>query len=78
MAVAQSNLDLASQTLAQARDRFSAGVTDNIEVVQAQESVAAANDSLIAALYGHNLAKVALARALGGADQGIQRLMEVK
>jgi outer membrane protein TolC len=78
VAVARSNLDLANQTLAQARDRFSAGVTDNIEVVQAQESVAAANDSLIAALYSHNLAKVALARALGGADQGLQRLMEVK
>jgi outer membrane protein TolC len=78
VAVAESNLDLANQTLVQARDRFSAGVTDTIEVVQAQESVASANDSLIAALYGHNLAKVALARALGGADQGIQRLMEVK
>ena len=78
VAVSRSNLDLASQTLAQARDRFSAGVTDNIEVVQAQESVASANDSLITALYGHNLAKVALARAIGGADQGIQHLMEVK
>jgi outer membrane protein TolC len=76
--VAQSNLDLASQTLVQARDRFSAGVTDTIEVVQAQEFVATANDSLIAALYSHNLAKVALARALGDADQGIQRVMEVK
>jgi outer membrane protein TolC len=78
VAVAESNLDLANQTLVQARDRFSAGVTDTIEVVQAQESVAAANDSLIAALYGHNLAKVALARALGGAEQGIQRVMGVK
>lgn len=78
VAVAESNLDLANQTLTQSRDRFAAGVTDNIEVVQAQESVASANDSLIAALYGHNLAKVALARALGGAEQGIQRLVEVK
>jgi outer membrane protein TolC len=78
VAVAESNLDLANQTLVQARDRFSAGVTDTIEVVQAQESVATANDNLIAALYGHNLAKVALARALGGAEQGIQRVMEVK
>jgi outer membrane protein TolC len=76
--VAQSSLELANQTLTQARDRFSAGVTDNIEVVQAQESVASANDSLIAALYGHNVAKVALARALGGADKGIERLVEVK
>ncbi|MGB6945831.1 MAG: TolC family protein [Bryobacteraceae bacterium] len=78
VAVAESNLDLANQTLVQARDRFSAGVTDNIEVVQAQESVATANDNLIDALHSHNLAKVALARALGGADQGIQRVMEVK
>jgi outer membrane protein TolC len=76
--VARDNLDLANQTLAQARDRFAAGVTDNIEVIQAQESVASGNDSLISALYAHNLAKVALARALGGAEQGIQKLMEVK
>ncbi len=78
VAVARDNLDLANQTLTQARDRFAAGVTDNIEVVQAQESVASATDNLISALYAHNLAKVALARALGGAEQGIQKLLEVK
>jgi outer membrane protein TolC len=78
VAVAQDNLDLAMQTLTQARDRFSAGVTDNIEVVQAQESVASANDDLISALHAHNLAKVGLARTLGGAEQGIQKFMEVK
>jgi outer membrane protein TolC len=76
--VARSNLDLANQTLAQARDRFAAGVTDTIEVVQAQGSVAIANDNLISALYAHNLAKVELARALGGAEQQIQKFMEVK
>ena len=78
VAVAQDNVDLASQTLTQSRDRFSAGVTDNIEVVQAQESVASANDTLISALYAHNLAKVMLARALGGTEQGIRNLLEVK
>jgi outer membrane protein TolC len=78
VAVAQDNLDLANQTLTQARDRFSAGVTDNIEVVQAQESVANANDSLISARLAHNLAKIGLARALGGAEQGIQKFVEVK
>lgn len=78
VAVAEENLDLANQTLTQSRDRFAAGVTDNIEVVQAQESVASATDNLISALYAHNLAKVALARALGGAEQGIQKLVEVK
>ena len=78
VAVAKSNIELANQTLEQARDRFTAGVTDNIEVVQAQQSVASANDNLIYALYSHNLAKVALARALGSAEQGIQKFMEVK
>jgi len=53
-------------------------VTDNIEVVQAQESVASATDNLISARFAHNLAKVGLARALGGAEQGIQKFMEVK
>jgi outer membrane protein TolC len=76
--VARSNLDLANQTLAQARDRFAAGVTDTIEVVQAQGSVAIANDNLISALYAHNLAKVELARALGAAEQQIQKFMGVK
>ena len=61
-----------------ARDRFTAGVGDTIEVVQAQGSVAGANDNLISALYAHNLAKVALARALGSAEQGIRKFVEVK
>ncbi len=67
--VARSNSDLAAQTLAQARDRFAAGVADNLEVVQAQESVASATQSYIASLYSFNLAKVTLAQAIGVARQ---------
>jgi outer membrane protein TolC len=78
VAVARDNLVLANQTLVQARDRFTAGVTDNIEVVQAQESVATANDSLIAAVYAHDLAKSALARSLGGAEQNMPKFVEGK
>ena len=78
VAVARSNLDLSNQTLSQSQDRFASGVTDTIEVVQAQGSVAVANDNLITALYAHNLAKVELARALGSTEQRIQRFMEVK
>jgi len=78
VAVAQSNVDLAAQTLLQARDRFIAGVADTIEVVQAQESVATASDYLISASYEHNVAKAALARALGMAEQGVKKLIEVK
>jgi outer membrane protein TolC len=69
VAVAESNRDLAAQTLTQAQERSSAGVADNLEVVQAQESVAAANQSYIAALYAHNLAKVSLSLAMGEAEQ---------
>jgi outer membrane protein TolC len=78
VAVATSNLDLANQTLTQAQDRFASGVADTIEVVQAQGSVAVANDNFIAALYAHNLSKVELARALGSTEQQIQKSMEVK
>jgi outer membrane protein TolC len=67
--VAQSNIGLADQTLMQARDRFSAGVAPNLEVVQAQESVAAANQSYIASLYAYNFAKISLAQAIGIAEQ---------
>ena len=72
VAVAESNRALANDTLTQARDRFAAGVTDTIEVVQAQESVAAAEQDYITSLYAHNLAKASLARAMGQATQGIK------
>src|SRR5581483_8658320 len=65
VAVAQSNIDLAEQTLSQARDRFSAGVTDTVEVVQAQEAVASAHANYISSLFSYNYAKISLARALG-------------
>jgi len=67
--VAKSNVDLADETLSQARDRFKAGIADNLEVVQAQESVASANQSYIASLYSFNLAKLSLSRAVGVAEQ---------
>jgi len=73
--VSQSNRELARDTLAQARDRFAAGVADTIEVIQAQESVAAAEQDYISSLYNHNLAKASLARAMGQAEQGIQQLL---
>jgi outer membrane protein TolC len=69
---AQSNVTLAGQELEQARDRFAAGVAGNIEVTQAQESVAIASESYIDALYAHNLAKASLARAVGTAEQSVK------
>jgi outer membrane protein TolC len=67
--VAESNIDLANQTLTQAQDRLSAGVADNLEVVLAQESAASANQSYIGSVYAYNLAKISLAQAIGVAEQ---------
>jgi outer membrane protein TolC len=76
--VAQSSVNLAEQALTQSRDRFSAGVTDNLEVVQAQEAVAVAHENLISSLYMHNLAKVSFARALGRAEEGVREYLRGK
>jgi outer membrane protein TolC len=76
--VAQSSVNLAEQALTQSQDRFSAGVTDNLEVVQAQEAVASAHENLIASLYLHNLAKVSFARALGRAEEGVREYLKGK
>ena len=73
--VAESSRILAQDTLSQARDRFAAGVADTIEVVQAQEAVAAAEQDYINSLLAHNLAKASLARAMGQAERGIQQLL---
>jgi outer membrane protein TolC len=73
--VSRSSVDLARQTLTQARDRFSAGVADNIEVVQAQNAVAGATTTYIDSLYAHNVAKVSLARAMGMAEQGVKQYL---
>lgn len=69
--VARSNIDLADQTLSQSRDRYAAGVTDTVEVVQSQQSVASAHEQYISSLYNFNFAKISLIRALGIAEQGL-------
>lgn len=63
--VARQNVDLANENLSRSQERFAAGVTDSVEVVQAQQSLASANDQYISGLYSHNVAKLQLARALG-------------
>jgi outer membrane protein TolC len=73
--VATRARDLASQQLTQARDRFQAGVTNNLEVVQAQEAVALASEQYIQALYGYNVAKALLARGLGIAEEATRQLL---
>jgi outer membrane protein TolC len=76
--VARSNIDLAEATLTQSRDRFKAGVTDTVEVVQSQETVASAHEQYISSLYNYNYAKISLARALGTAEAGVKEYFKGK
>jgi outer membrane protein TolC len=73
--VAESNTQLAQKTLEQARDRFVNGVTNNLEVVQAQQDLAAARENYISSLFAYNLAKLALLRAIGTAQNDVNRYL---
>jgi len=76
--VARSNIELAEATLTQSRDRFGAGVTDTVEVVQSQQTVASAHEQYISSLYNYNYAKISLARALGTAEAGVKEYFKGK
>jgi outer membrane protein len=65
VSVANLGVALAQEEVAQARDRFQAGVADNVEVVTAQDALARANDNQIGALFRYNTARANLARATG-------------
>jgi outer membrane protein TolC len=67
--VARSSVALANEALSEAQERYKNGVSDNLAVSQAQQSVAQANDQYVASLYRHNVAKLSLARALGAGEK---------
>jgi outer membrane protein TolC len=67
--VAREQVGLANEQLKEAQDRYTAGVSGSLEVVQAQEAVAGASESYIQALYLNNVAKLSLVRSLGEAEQ---------
>ena len=78
VSVEKSAVELAQQNLEQSRDRFVSGVTDNLEVVQAEDALAIVNDAYIASVYAHNLAKISLARATGVAEARFAAYVEGK
>ena len=78
VAVARQNVDLANENLSRSQERFAAGVTDSVEVVQAQQALASANEQYISSLYSHNLAKLQLARALGVARTNYGQYLAVR
>jgi outer membrane protein TolC len=66
--VAKSSVELANEALSEAQQRYANGVSDNLAVSQAQQSVAQANDQYVTSLYRHNIAKLSLVRALGAGE----------
>ncbi len=72
--LAESNRRYAQETLAQSRDRFEAGVTSTVEVVQAQQQEASAENDYISSLFAWNLARLSLARATGNAETEVNTL----
>ena len=78
VSVEKSAVALSTQNLEQSRDRFTSGVTDNIEVVQAQDALAVASDAYIGSLYSYNLAKISLARSTGVAESRFAEYVEGK
>jgi outer membrane protein TolC len=76
--VARRNLDVANETLVLTKQRLDAGITDTVEVSQAQASVASANLDLINSVFAHNLAKLNLARAQGAAADSLQQYLKVQ
>jgi outer membrane protein len=68
MRAADATLNLAERELRMARDRFAAGLADNIEVVNAQTSLENGRNGHVTALAVYNTARVNLAAALGRAQ----------
>ena len=76
--VARQNLDVTRETLTLTRQRFDAGVTDTVDVSQAQSSVASAELDYINSVFAHNVAKLSLARATGGAVENFPRYLKIQ
>ncbi len=66
LSVTTENLKVTRETLELTRQKFQAGVSDNVEVVQAQESVASTELDYINSVLTHNVSELSLARGLGG------------
>jgi outer membrane protein TolC len=76
--VARKNVQVSKETLDLTKQRFEAGVTDSVEVVQSEQTVAAAELDYINSVFGLNLAKLSLARAVGGATENLSQFLKAQ
>jgi len=70
--VSKEGLELSQNELAQARRRYEAGVTNSVEVTDAQTRLERARDNQTAALYAYNVARIDLAQAMGRVQAAVQ------
>jgi outer membrane protein TolC len=75
--VSRENMEVSQQNLKLTRQRFDAGVADNLEVVQSQESIANAEMDYINSVFAHNVAKLSLARASGQAAANLEHFLKM-
>lgn len=76
--VARENIQVSQENLNLTRQRFDAGMADNVDVVQSQESVANAELDYINSVFAHNLAKLSVARAVGQANENLARFLKMQ
>jgi outer membrane protein TolC len=76
--LSKNNQGVARETLRLTREKLDAGISDSVEVTQASEAVASADLDYITALFAHNLAKLSLARALGGAERRVPDYLKIQ
>jgi outer membrane protein TolC len=76
--LAEKNREVVAQTLDETRLRLGAGVSDNVALVQSQESMAGAELDYIDSVFAHNVAKLSLARAIGGAAESLPQYLKMQ
>jgi outer membrane protein TolC len=76
--LSRTNQKVARETLSLTQQKYDAGISDSLEVVQAQESVASSDLDYITSLFAHNLAKLSLARAIGHAAESLPNYLNLR
>jgi outer membrane protein TolC len=75
--LAQKNIDVIREALTLTRQRFDAGIDDNVEVVRAQEALSVAELDYINALFAHNVGRLNFGRAVGRAAENLDDFLKV-
>jgi outer membrane protein TolC len=78
VALSRENQKVARETLDLTKQKYDAGISESLEVVRAEESVASSDLDYISSLFAHNLAKLSLDRALGHAAENLTQYLNLQ